>query len=547
MKVTPLGFRTRVFFARFLLLSFTLSFMPVPVGAAKVTDVLKTADQAVVTRGDFLRAAVKMLNLTVEEGTKKRTEKIPTSFAPYVDTAEKLGALKAFGRTIAVEKGITRGEAVQVLAALMQKSPMKATVRMSDVDANSDLGKAVQVAIEEGWLTPLRVNTFGVKKPLTGKEARLLLQRATTGAIKVPTEGNAPIIRVYLKAKNSSLQKNKLDDVWDVLNRDYLYQDRMDSDAAMTKAIEGLVQSLNDPYTSYYKPAASKSFQDQLKGEVTGIGAQVEQKDGVLIIVAPLKGSPAERAGLQPGDQILSADGLALTGLGFEEAVSHVRGPKGSTVNLHIRRGPSEFDVSIVRDVVKVPEIEVIEQGSIAIVKLHQFGEITDTDLRGMLSKVQQHSPVGIILDLRNNPGGLLRAANTVVSNFLPKGSIVASINGRNEKYQEVTELEPTIDPRVKVVVIVNKGSASASEIVAGALQDSKRATIIGETTYGKGTVQQIVPFSDGSTLKMTIAEYLTPNEHKVDGVGITPDVSVDTKVVEGRDPAMERALDLAR
>ncbi|MBU1911526.1 S41 family peptidase, partial [Patescibacteria group bacterium] len=268
-------------------------------------------------------------------------------------------------------------------------------------------------------------------------------------------------------------------------------------------------------------------------------------RNGILTIVSPLRSSPAERAGLKPNDEILKADGVDLTDMPFLDAVNHVRGPKGTTVELTIRRSGTELKIKVVRDEVKVPEIEITWQGKIALVKLMQFGKTTENELRGALEEVQSQGPSGVIVDLRSNPGGLLHAANLVISNFVPKGTKVAEIISRDGTRTDETTDMPTIRSDVPVVVLVNEGSASASEIVAGALQDYGRATVVGTKTFGKGTVQQIIRFNDESGLKITIAEWKTPDGRKIDGVGVRPDVAVEYKTE--RDEQMLKALEILR
>jgi len=357
---------------------------------------------------------------------------------------------------------------------------------------------------------------------------------------------SVPTISVTItKPQNILPDQDMLQAVWQLLNNQYLYNAKIDSKEAAYKAAEAMVESLKDPYTMFLRPAPAQEFKDQIGGQVTGIGAQVEYKDNVLTIVAPISGSPAEKAGLKPGDKILEADGLNITNIGFLESVSKVRGPKGTSVKLHIDRGGVEMDITVMRDTIKLPEIDVSFQGSVAVVRLSQFGETTDRELRGMLEDVSERKPTGLILDLRNNPGGLLHAADIVVSNFLPKGSTVAHIVSRSGDTPETTRDEPTIDADVPVVVLVNKGSASAAEITAGALQDAKRATVVGEQTFGKGTVQQILQFRDGSELKMTIAEWETPLRRKINGIGVKPDYIIPAN--DARDDQMAKALELLR
>lgn len=526
---------------------------PLGVGAVAVTEVLQVGENAIVTRGDFVRSTVILLGFDIEK--VKRTKlpfhrPVPRNLLPYIQVALEHGALEAFGEEFRNAQGITRGEALQVVVALRNLKPRDTSVHFGDVVKGGKLEAAVHVAMEKGWLDPLRQNVFGVQRMLTGKEATLLLQRA---------EGEAPISKKFQKAESPVVhirletvpaaelpREDVLRSVWRIINQLYLYkEEKLKGDEAVYSAIDALVKSLKDPYTIFMRPTPAQEFQTQIQGEVSGIGAQVEFIDGVLVIVAPLPGSPAKRAGLLPGDQILEVGGETLQGLGFLDAVGKVRGPKGSMAKLKIRRNGSELEVSVERDTVRVPELELSYVKDVAVIKLVQFGQTTEKEFRSLLQKVEESHPQGIILDIRDNPGGLLHAANIVLSAFLPEGSTVAAIAALDGMYNEVTDHPSVIDPETRIVVLVNKGSASASEIVAGALQDAKRATIIGETTFGKGTVQQLIDFTDQSSLKLTVAEWLTPSRKKIDGKGVMPDILVEGR--SERDDQMLRALDLLR
>ncbi len=525
-----------------LLLVLTVSF-PTTAGAAASTEVLKTPDAQSVTRGDFIRAAVSVLGIPLKTtGTLPYTRPVPKNLQPPIRTALSLGALEMFGKDLSPAKSITRGEALQVLMHLTSLKPEGTATTFSDVKKGSDAADAVQLAIEKKWMEPQSSTLFGIARALSGLEGRDLLRK-----VSGQTSSDKPTITLeVVKFKKDALSipgEDLLKNVWQILNNQYLYKDKISQQEAAYKAAEAIVESVGDPYTVFMRPVSAKEFQDQLSGEVSGIGAQVEYKDNALVVVSPLAGSPAEKAGLKSGDRILSVDGVSLAGLNFLEAVNKVRGPKGTSAKLHIKRDTSDFDVTVTRDVIKVPEIQISYQGAIAIVKLTQFGQSTDTELRGLLQEVEKHNVNGLVLDLRNNPGGLLHAAEIVLSNFLPKGSGVAHIMGKNEDFLEVTADAPTINANTPMVVLVNKGSASASEIVAGALQDAKRATILGEKTFGKGTVQQILEFRDGSSIKMTIAEWLTPKKRKINGEGVTPDIIVTQ--TETKDEQLLRAIDL--
>jgi len=440
-----------------------------------------------------------------------------------------------------------------ILLQVTQSGGSDATARkFTDAVTDSERATAA-LAIERNWLKPISETVFGLKRPLRGKEGTLLLTRAfqMPGSTAPETESlSLPVIRVKVQAITieQAPKVDLLESVWNALKRGFLYRDRLILDKAGDKAIEGLVNSLGDPYTTYLPKQKSEDFKVQVKGEVEGIGATVEMTGGVLRIVSPLRGSPAEKAGLKPKDEILSVNGESLQGLTLDDAVHKVRGPKGSTALLKIRRAGSEFEVSVTRERVMIPEIEITEDRNVIIVQILQFWDTTDKKFRQTMAELQSRNPRGIILDLRNNPGGLLHAAGAVVGTFLSKNSPFVSIAESDATRTELTEDEPTVSFSVPMIVLVNKGSASASEIVAGALQDAKRATVVGETTYGKGTVQQVVQFSDGSSLKYTIAEWQTPLGRKIDKVGVTPDVVVTNEgAPDGRDLQMEKAMELLR
>ncbi len=534
---------------------FLLIAVPVSAFGATVSETLKTPDDETVTRGDFLRATITVLGVPVERSSASGTvykRPVPRSLQPYVRTAEKYNAIGFLGQDLSLSKAITRGDALQLIVHLQKLEPSGIDVTFSDADSGSQLEKALRVAVERNWMQPVRANFFGAARTLSGREAKLLLRKVTgekDAKIETGPAGEPRTNAVIIKFKKRELpqlpQNQLLQTIWQFLSEQYLYNEKIDAKEAAYRAAEAFTESLGDPYTTFLRPANAKELQDQIGGEVTGIGAQVEYRDNKLIVVAPITGSPAEKAGIKAGDEILMVDGKSLADLTLLEAVSKVRGPVGSQVVLRISRNGSEFDVTVTRSSIKVPEIDISFQNDIAIVKLIQFGQTTDRELRSLLMDVQTRNPKGLILDLRNNPGGLLHAADIVVSNFLPKGSDVAIIKSRDKQYAEVTADPPTIDPTVPVVVLVNKGSASASEIVAGALQDAKRATIMGEKTFGKGTVQQIVDFTDGSSLKMTIAEWLTPLGRKINGEGVHPDVEVAAS--DARDEQLLKAIDSLR
>lgn len=520
---------------------------------ARERDSIRVEDNAVVSRGDFIRAAVRAFDLNTEDvsGESLPYRRVPNALLPFVRVAHEDGALGIFGADLLLAQGITRGEALQIAVALgdlAQEGDFDNSFK--DVRSGTASEKAVAIAIEQRWMEPLRENMFGVRRMLMGKDANLLIRKIRgehepeqqdggTETIQIPT------IRVNYSNTTRPLPKSEiLETLWKIVNEEYIYEEKIDQDEAAYSAAEALMKSLKDPYSTFMRPVQSRSFQTQIRGKISGIGAQVEYKDGYLTIVSPLRGSPAEESGLKPGDQVLSVDGFNIVDIGFLEAVERVRGPEGSEAKMVIRRSGMEIEVMVKRAVIKVPEIEVTWQGDFAIVKLLQFGRVTHDELREEIETINARGPKGLVLDLRSNPGGLLEAAKSVMGNFVPKGSDVASIKQRNSTRTEKTNMEPSLDASVPMVVLINGGSASASEIVAGALQDHNRAIIVGEKSFGKGTVQQVLQFNDQSSFKLTIAEWYTPEGRKIDGQGIQPDVEVPE---EERDEQMSRALELLR
>lgn len=532
----------RMVFRRRLVSASAVLFLLAPSFAAakSIVGIVDTSAKT-VSRANFLSWSFIALDLEKNEKTCRLPyTRYPRGMKQTLCAAQLHGALTVFGTSAqyTLSRPITRGEALEVLTALTDKQETSDVSGYKDVKTDAQK-QAVQNAVALKWMVPQSATLFGFNQSLTGIETLSLLQ-AVSGQQTVKTTITVPITF----SQESIPHQDIMYAVWDLIQRDYIHADKIDKDEAAYKAIEGMVNSLNDPYSTFFRPAGADDFQSQIKGEVTGIGAHVEDKAGVVTVVTPLPGSPAEKAGIQAGDEILEANGVILKGLGVEKAVSYIRGERGTTVVLKIRRNGSEMTVSVVRDTIVIPEISVTWQGDIAVVQLVQFGEKTEKTIRSVFTEIATKNPRGIILDLRNNGGGLLSAADLVVSNFVPRGTVVAKVQSRSETTEEKTQDEPTISTSTKLVVLVNKGSASASEIVAGALQDLKRASIVGTVTFGKGTVQEVIGFRSGEALKLTIAEWLTPLGRHIDKIGVKPDYIVES---DNRDEQMRRALEVVR
>ena len=293
-------------------------------------------------------------------------------------------------------------------------------------------------------------------------------------------------------------------------------------------AIRGMLSTL-DPHSAYMTPEMYKEMQVETKGEFGGVGIQIGVKENRLAVIAPIDGTPAQRAGIKAGDYITKVNDESTKDLSLMDAVQKMRGPKGTKVNLTIQRDgtadPLQF--TLVRDTIKIESVKSKVLDNIGYVKLTQFQEATGRDLGRVLKQFKEQKVQSTILDLRNNPGGLLTAAVEVSEQFLPNGKLVVYTKGRESKKDEwFAKGRDQIDDS-PMIILVNEGSASASEIVAGALQDYGRAVIVGTTSFGKGSVQTILPLGDGSGLRLTTAKYYTPKGRSIQSTGITPDIVI--------------------
>lgn len=344
-------------------------------------------------------------------------------------------------------------------------------------------------------------------------------------------------------------------EVWQRLEDSYVDPSKLDYAKMTWGSMQGLAQSLEDPYTQYLPPAENKQASEDLNGAFFGVGIELGYKDGTLAVISPLKGSPAERAGVKAGDLILHIKDekkqidVDTAGMTLPTAVTHIRGEKGTPVLLTLyREGVAKsFEQSITRDEIVVPTVDLsfIEKSGkkFAHLELHKFGGRTDDEWLSKVAEIVSTRPAGIVLDLRNNPGGYLDGAIFVASEFLSKGVIVKQ-EGRDESETYNVDRKGSLTT-IPLVVLVNKGSASASEITAGAIQDNKRAQVVGEQSFGKGTVQEVQDLSDGSSLHVTVAKWILPSGRWIGKEGITPDIKVEDNLeTEDVDEQLEKAIE---
>jgi carboxyl-terminal processing protease len=338
-------------------------------------------------------------------------------------------------------------------------------------------------------------------------------------------------------------------EAWNIVHEQYVEQP-IDDELLMQGAIRGMMDALGDEQTFYMEPQVYENETSSLQGQYEGIGAYVDTDGDYLTIVSPIEGSPADQAGLQPGDKVIAIDGEDMTGVAPEEARLKVLGPEGTKVTLTVTRegapDPLEFTITRAQIEIRSAEGKMLEQ-NIGYIDINTFGEQTTSELRAALGDLLQQNPRGIIIDLRNNPGGYLSTSVEVASEFIDEGVVLYEEygDGRRDTHRALGNGQATDIP---LVVLINEGSASASEILAGALQDYERATLVGVKSFGKGSVQNWVPLSNNQgAARVTIARWLTPDERQIDHIGLMPDVIVEMTAEDFEselDPQLDAAME---
>jgi len=346
-----------------------------------------------------------------------------------------------------------------------------------------------------------------------------------------------------------------LAEVWRKINENFVFEDKINSEAMVYSAVKGFVSALGDPYTSFFDPEEAEEFQKDLEGTFEGIGIQIAKKEGKVKVVAPIKNTPAERAGILAGDVIEKINEEDVSNIELDMIVKKIRGEKGTTVTLNIKRDNEDKVFKIKRDTIRVPncELEFInaEDGNkIAILSIFQFSETTSKDVKTEVNKIFNTNNVkGIVLDLRNNPGGLVNEAKNVASLFLKKELPIVKECDKKNECTWLSSDGPGKLADYPLIILINEGTASAAEILTGALEANiENVTIVGDTSFGKGLVQRIVYLSDGSIIKITTEEWYTPRDKQIHEIGIEPDIKIEiTKedIEKEKDPQLEKAIEL--
>lgn len=328
------------------------------------------------------------------------------------------------------------------------------------------------------------------------------------------------------------------------------YDGELDQQKLIEGAKAGFVAATGDPYTSYLTAEQAKKLNDDLQGTLSGIGAEIAIKNSQLTVVAPIDDSPAQKAGLRPGDQIRAIDGKDTTGVPLDEAVSKIRGKEGTAVKLSIlRRGVQPIETTITRALIQVKSVKWSVREGVGIIELSRFGNDTDKLLAQAVSELKQQGVTKYVLDLRNNPGGFLNTSVDVTGYFI-SNKVVVEERRKGKQIEKLSTSSRAELEGAPLVVLINEGSASASEIVAGALQDHGAAKIVGEKSFGKGSVQEISDLSGNAQIKITVAHWFTPKGRSIDKAGIKPDITVKLEAADydaDRDPQLDKALELLR
>ncbi|MDP3990848.1 MAG: S41 family peptidase [Candidatus Nealsonbacteria bacterium] len=342
-------------------------------------------------------------------------------------------------------------------------------------------------------------------------------------------------------------------DAWRVLEQNFFDSEKINYQDMIYGAISGMVKSLKDPYTVYMPPEDAKIFKDDVSGEFQGVGMEIGIRQGTLTVIAPLEGTPAQRAGLRPGDKIIKVDDVYVADITVDEAVKLIRGEKGTKVVLTIMRDTFDQvkDFEIIREVIEIPSIKwEVKEEDIAYIKLYNFSEAGGNAFKQVGMEIMKSPTKKIIFDLRNNPGGYLEVAQDITGWFLEKGQVVTieDFGGKkdNKEYKANGSGQFVSYP---IVILINQGSASASEILAGALRDQREVQLIGAKSFGKGSVQTLEELKSGS-LKITVAKWLTPNGQTIDGEGLVPDIEIELSEEDynnERDPQLEKAIEIIR
>jgi carboxyl-terminal processing protease len=527
---------------------------------------------AEITRAELVKLVFSNVGYDASKSVARETKftDVPSTswFAPYVAKCLELQAI-SINPSLPLfypAAPITKIEALKMIMPIEGiPAPFvedDTPIVFRDVSVNSSYAYIVRAAERAG----LFANEFGTRlypfKNLTRGEAAGLLYRA--GLYNESTRSSGAIIpdssdvNIYFSQSDADLINNPkfpiFLDIWERINDVYVDKDKIDRDDLILSAISGMVDSLGDPYSIFEKPEDSQQIQDALSGNFEGIGVVMDVIDGNITVVSLLSGSPAEKAGIVGGDVINSVNGKLVKNMEVDEAIDLIKGPAGTKVTIVVLRDGKKFTYTITREKLTMDSVSASNSVSsvkipddIGYISIYQFIDTTGIEFDDVYSKVMAKNPKGLILDLRNNPGGYLTTAYDVLGYFVEKGEDMLILKSGSEKVSQVSYGSADfLKAKIPLIVLVNDGTASAAEVVAGAIRDYKIGKLLGEKTYGKGTVQEVTVYSDESFFKLSIAHWVTPLGNDINKVGFKPDIIVEPTVNDksGKtDTQLERAI----
>jgi carboxyl-terminal processing protease len=519
-----------------------------------------------VTKSEFIKILLNKngFDITDIDDYPVAFEDVQENLKPYVEQMRKLGIViyTPFNNTFEPNREISLRKALDMfmkfegipVPQLFDKNTFES--KITNVGSDAFFAPLISRAINLGLIQATN-KTVDVFAPLTRRQLAYMVYKGDGIQQKFEEASGNPIKRTVvvplrINRVTDSLSKEDafkvFEDVWGKVLKYYYGKDNLDKEKLLYGAVEGLVEAIDDPYSTFLKPELNSQLLNSLSNEIEGIGASLTMnEDNKVEIISPLSGSPAEKVGMLPGDIITKINGTSTENLTLSQVINRIKGSPGTKVDITVSRTNSLKSFTITRARIKVPNVTTeFTADNIVIIKIRNFGSGTANEVAAFIDSLKSSKIKGVILDLRNNPGGYLNAAIAIAEHFTAKGEKIVQVEYADKsKKIDSSKFTGTLD-KENVVVLVNGGSASAAEILAATLKDTSDAVLIGETTYGKGTVQEITSYKDKSSLKLTIAHWLTPNGVDINGKGIDPDIKISTTDADrlaGNDPVLNRAL----
>ncbi|MBI5754640.1 PDZ domain-containing protein [Candidatus Peregrinibacteria bacterium] len=513
-----------------------------------------------VVQSDLLVWTLRSLGYEPTDKEKKAkslcTDITDKEILPYFNKAIDLGALKISPKNprCSAKKTVSKVSALRTVFFLYGiPTPRFSETQLSyiDVDSSAWFFPFVEKNAELNFLKPESATYFRPHRKITRADAANLLYRAVT---YIENQNGTIIAPQTPETSNTSTNTPKIDILLDVYNRltsDYYFKktENFTNEDLIYNAISGLAKTAKDPYTEFQRPLDGENLEEALSGKIEGIGAHLLEKNNDILIVSLIKDSPAEKVGLRAKDKILKVNNESIADITLDTVIEKIKGKKGTQVSLTIYRESSgqTLTFTMTREEIDISFISAeIWSDGIADIELSLFGETTDKDFEKLIDELKKEGMKGMIIDLRNDPGGYLNTVISILEHFIPRGKPITGVSYPNNTITMTLSGGSGELAVYPVAVLINEGSASAAEIMAIALQEYDLATIIGTQSFGKGTVQELNMYDDGSTFKMTVAEWLSPKQNSIEDRGVTPDITVkisDSDVANGLDPQFDRAM----